>query len=206
MPMPSIRSIGSSTLPFDFDIFWPSASRIRPYIDMLERDLAGDVLGHHDHARHPEEDDVEAGDQHRRRQVEVERGFDLAGHSGVQSSVENGHSADDTRYRARPGRASARRRSRPCRPGAASSSLWATKTSPFAVPGRNLVAPPQLARDAPVLDVVQPLVVGVDPVFRHERISPGGDDHSSAFSVIDLPSAPGLATWRRTTGRSASAR
>ena len=29
-PMPSIRSIGSSTLPLDFDIFWPSPSRIRP--------------------------------------------------------------------------------------------------------------------------------------------------------------------------------
>ena len=35
------------------------------HIDVLERDLAGDVLGHHDHARHPEEDDVEAGDEHR---------------------------------------------------------------------------------------------------------------------------------------------
>jgi hypothetical protein len=30
MPMPSIKSIGSSTLPLDLDIFWPSASRIRP--------------------------------------------------------------------------------------------------------------------------------------------------------------------------------
>ncbi len=28
--MPSIRSIGSSTLPLDLLIFWPSASRIRP--------------------------------------------------------------------------------------------------------------------------------------------------------------------------------
>ena len=30
MPMPSIRSIGSSTLPFDLLIFWPSESRTRP--------------------------------------------------------------------------------------------------------------------------------------------------------------------------------
>ncbi len=29
-PMPSIKSIGSSTLPLDLDIFWPSASRIKP--------------------------------------------------------------------------------------------------------------------------------------------------------------------------------
>ena len=28
--MPSIRSIGSSMLPFDLLIFWPSASRTRP--------------------------------------------------------------------------------------------------------------------------------------------------------------------------------
>ncbi len=35
------------------------------------------------------------------------------------------------------------------------------------IPGRDLVAPPQLARDAPVLDVVQPLVVGRGPVFRN---------------------------------------
>src|SRR3990167_3821632 len=30
--IPSIKSIGSSTLPFDFDILWPSASRIRPWM------------------------------------------------------------------------------------------------------------------------------------------------------------------------------
>ena len=30
------------------------------------------------------------------------------------------------------------------------------------------MAPPQLARDTPVLDVVHPLVVGVDPVFGNE--------------------------------------
>ena len=28
--MPSMMSSGSSTLPFDFDIFWPSLSRTRP--------------------------------------------------------------------------------------------------------------------------------------------------------------------------------
>lgn len=38
----------------------------------------------------------------------------------------------------------------------------------FVIPRRNLVAPPQLARDAPVLDVVQPLVVGVDPLLGHQ--------------------------------------
>ena len=36
------------------------------------------------------------------------------------------------------------------------------------VPGGNLVSPPQLTRDAPVLDAVEPLVVDVDPVLGHE--------------------------------------
>ena len=36
------------------------------------------------------------------------------------------------------------------------------------VPRRDAVPPPQLARDAPVLQVFHPVVVGVFPVFRHE--------------------------------------
>ena len=36
-------------------------------VDVAERHLAGEVQRRHDHARDPEEDDVEAGDQHRRR-------------------------------------------------------------------------------------------------------------------------------------------
>ena len=38
-------------------------------IDFAERYLAGEMLGHHHHACNPEEDDVEAGDEHRGRQV-----------------------------------------------------------------------------------------------------------------------------------------
>jgi hypothetical protein len=65
------------------------------HIDVLEGDLAGDVLGHHDHARHPEEDDVEAGDQHRGGQVEVEGVVGLLRVFGVQSRVEKGHRAEE---------------------------------------------------------------------------------------------------------------
>ena len=36
------------------------------------------------------------------------------------------------------------------------------------VPGGNAVAPPELAADAPVLDVAHPLEVGLRPVVRHE--------------------------------------
>jgi hypothetical protein len=38
-----------------------------------------------------------------------------------------------------------------------------------AVPGRDLMAPPQLARDAPGLDVLHPLEIGLFPVLRHEH-------------------------------------
>ena len=37
------------------------------------------------------------------------------------------------------------------------------------VPGRDLMAPPQLARDAPGLDVLHPMEVGVLPVLGHEH-------------------------------------
>ena len=38
----------------------------------------------------------------------------------------------------------------------------------FVVPGGNLVPPPKLSADAPVLNVLHPLVVSVDPVFWHK--------------------------------------
>src|SRR5271155_2998709 len=37
-----------------------------------------------------------------------------------------------------------------------------------AVPSGNLVTPPELARNAPGLDILQPLEVGLFPVFRDE--------------------------------------
>ena len=88
------------------------------HIDVLERDLAGDVLGHHDHARDPEEDDVEAGDQHGRRQIVLQDrvgGVDgLVAASSPASRTATGRRS--TRCRARPGRASGRRCSPAWRP------------------------------------------------------------------------------------------
>src|SRR5699024_2052158 len=43
------------------------------------------------------------------------------------------------------------------------------------VPGRNAVPPPQLARNAPILDVAHPFVIGLGPVFRHEADASGFD-------------------------------
>ena len=40
-------------------------------VDVFERHFAGEVLGHHDHARHPKENDVVACDQHAGWQVQI---------------------------------------------------------------------------------------------------------------------------------------
>ena len=53
---------------------------------------------HHDHARDPEEDDVEAGDQHRGGQVEIVARRSIACGCPAQPSVENG-----TQRRREPG-------------------------------------------------------------------------------------------------------
>ncbi len=69
--------------------------------------------------------------------------------------------------------------------------------APGRVPGGNLVAPPQLARDAPGLDVFQPVEIGLFPVFRHENrvaLSHGGERvHGQRLGVhIPLVGEPGL--------------
>ena len=74
--------------------------------------LAGEVVGHHDHARDPEEDDVEAGDQHRRRQVAVEAAFGHRRFVRPAQRAERPQLPRRTRSPARRCPASARRRRR----------------------------------------------------------------------------------------------
>ena len=130
-------------------------------IDVAERHLPGEMRGHHDHAGNPEEDDLVARHQHRRGQVQVHllrlrrppqrrEGHQGRGVPGVQHVL--------VAPQLLAGRLGLRR-------GFVDRHV---DLAVLVVPGRDLVAPPQLARDAPVLDVVHPLVVGVDPVLRHE--------------------------------------
>ena len=66
------------------------------------------------------------------------------------------------------------------------------------VPGRDLVSPPDLARDAPRLDVLHPVEIRLLPVLRHEAGAAGRAPPRS-------PARP--APWRRRTiGRSGTAR
>src|SRR5262249_3071164 len=58
------------------------------------------------------------------------------------------------------------------------------------VPGRNLVAPPKLTRNAPGLDIVHPVEIGCFPLFRHELRMARTDRASSRsreLSGIDVP-------------------
>ena len=72
VPYFSIITNGSMTLPVDLDIF--AALRVAHegvQVDVLEGHLIHEVQAHHHHAGHPEEQDVEPGDEHGRG---VERG------------------------------------------------------------------------------------------------------------------------------------
>ena len=116
------------------------------------------MRGHHNHAGHPEEDDFVAGYQY------------VAGQEGFEFG----------RFR-RPAERGKRHEcgGEPCiqyvfvagKFGAACLFLRVffaagnVNFAVFVVPRGDLMPPPKLARDAPVLDVVHPLVVGIDPVF-----------------------------------------
>ena len=62
------ESSGSITLPFDFDIFGPLLVPDEGVdVDIAKGDFVLEVKPHHHHPRDPEEDDVEAGDEHASR-------------------------------------------------------------------------------------------------------------------------------------------
>ncbi len=144
------------------------------HVNVFERHAAREVRAHHDHPGDPEEDDVVARDQHGGGQVEVvvfrrgsvvqrfgpaerREGHERGGIPGVQ------HVGIARELRARAGLGLG--------VGLAAGHV---DLAGLVVPRRDLVAPPELAADAPVLDVVHPLVVGVDPVLGHELHLAGG--------------------------------
>ena len=141
-------------------------------VDVAERHLAGEVQRHHDHPGDPEEDDVKARDEDRGGQERLEvlrllrpaerrEGHEGGGEPGVEHVLVAFQRA-----------------------GAAfrGSLLYRfflgarnVDMARVVVPGRDLVAPPELPGDAPVLDVLQPVVVGAGPVVRVELHVAVGD-------------------------------
>jgi hypothetical protein len=143
-------------------------------VDVPEGHLAGEVQGHHDHARHPEEDDVETGDQHAGGQVVLQ-------FPGVFRPAQGGKGPQGRRE-----------------PGVQHILVAADfpaaglflrfslvpshiDVAVLVVPGGDAVAPPELAGDAPVLDVLEPLAVGGGPVLRHEAQFAGIHHAQSLF-------------------------
>jgi hypothetical protein len=114
-------------------------------VDVGRTGPAGELEPHHHHPRDPEEDDVAAGDE-RVGRVEGRSSGVCSG----QPSVANGHSALENQVSSTSG---SRSQPSPSRRLGADVGLLA------AVPDRDLVAPPQLARDAPGPDVLHPVEV-----------------------------------------------
>ena len=134
-------------------------------IDFFERHRAVHaVQSHQDHARHPEEDDVEAGNE------------DVAGVEGAQVGgvVRPALCRKWPQRRGKPGIQHVfvlgeRQVGGQLVFGARRCFVFGdVGVAVRVVPGRDAVPPPQLARDTPVLQVFHPVVVGVFPVFRHE--------------------------------------
>src|SRR5574343_1943863 len=96
MPIPSIRSIGSSTLPLDLDIFWPSESRIRPCTYTSRNGILPVrclvIITIRATQKKMMSKPVTSTEDGR---YKSSAGLDFAGYSGVQSSVENGHNAEE---------------------------------------------------------------------------------------------------------------
>ena len=142
-------------------------------VDVAERHLAGEVPGHHHHARHPEEDDVVARHQHRGGQEHFQvLGLFRPAERGEGHQGRGEPRIEDVRI--------APQGFLPCHLQSCFFAARDKNPSLLVVPRRDLVAPPELARDAPVLDVLQPLVVSRGPVLRDElhlaarhRLQPG---------------------------------
>src|SRR6202012_588909 len=69
--------------------------------------------------------------------------------------------------------------------------------APRGIPGRNLMPPPELARNAPRLDVLEPVEVGLLPALRHElSLAPADrvNRRTSQRLGVDIPliGEPGL--------------
>ncbi len=126
----------------------------RVHVDVAERDLAGELEAHHDHACDPEEDDVATGAEH----VGGIEGVKLRRLLGPAERRERPQRAGEPGIEhvgvALPAVAVGRRRADVC--------LTA------AVPDRDLMAPPELAGDAPRADVLHPVEVDLGPALRVE--------------------------------------
>ncbi len=140
------------------------------HVHLAEGHVAHEFQAEHHHARDPEEDDVEARDQHIAGIEALEVGVGLGpAQRGIGPQRRREPRVEDVGVRVSATSA------RAC-PGLCPRLGFAARDEYIAglvVPGGNLVTPPQLAADAPVADVAHPLEVGLRPVLGHEADAPG---------------------------------
>ena len=144
----------------------------RVHVDVVEGDVAGELEPGHDHPRHPEEEDLARGGEEAGRVEGAQLGR-------VVGPAERGEGPD---RRAEPGvehvlllaQLAAAGAAALGRPVLGDEGLLAG----VAVPDRDPVAPPELARDAPGADLAHP--VEVDPLPLAGR-----DPHLVALDHLD---------------------
>ena len=122
------------------------------------------MLGHHDHAGDPEEDDVVAGHQYGRGQIKVKRRLFIALGVGPADRGEGHHGRREPRIEhivvLRELDAFA------CLLLSFLFVAGDIDVARFVVPSRNAVAPPELTRNAPILNVFKPLTINALPFLR----------------------------------------
>ncbi len=158
-------SSGSMPLPSDLDILRCFVSRTVPCrYTVWNGAFAQERVPDHDHARHPEEQDLRRGDEH------VASDRTRAGPSRLVGPAERARSAramTRTTCRARPRPAAPGRRTvrASARGPRGSRSRCA---APVAVPHRDAMAPPELPRDVPVANALEPVDVHRFPALGQD--------------------------------------
>ena len=149
--------------------------------DVFEWDLLHEFHGHEHHAGYPEEDDVVAGDHGRGRIPLLQRRCLIRpAHRGEWPKRGGEPGIEDVRI-LMDMLAVALRAFRQVGAGRRDSAAV------IAVPDRDTMSPPELAGNAPVMNVRQPLDVGLGETFRDELGLAGGDGfHSRAGERFHL--------------------
>ena len=134
----------------------------RMEINIAEWHLAHETQAHHHHARHPEEQDVETGHQTGSRIKLLKRcRLVRPAHRGEGPESRGKPGVEHVGFLLHRGRSAV----------LALRDIFARHrnfSAVLAMPGGNAVSPPDLAADAPVLNIVHPFEVGLFPLFGND--------------------------------------
>ena len=136
------------------------------YVDVAKRHIAVELQAEHDHARDPEKYDVETGDQCAGR-IKARELRCLLGPAQGREWPERGRKPGVEHVLVLAQRDLAAQL-RACLSGCGRGVARHVDVAGLVIPGRDAMAPPQLAADAPVLNIAHPLVIGLVPVLRYE--------------------------------------